>query len=230
MDFLQRGGWRYCRYCTVCVCLADHGSTSVFVVASLGSCWRSTWWTWTSRASCTARAWPLSYARSLARPAGRGSEIDPALRYTHTHTNTHTYTQGLHIYEHIERLLYEWCMDAVAFSHLCLCLCLSLSLCLCLSVSFFSQLVDNQFILSFTHRLLEVRGATTYFSFCYPFSYTESQELLQQLDEKYTSTAALNPRRYTHTHIYTHTHTHAHTQTRTQLSLNHFGWKCLQNE
>ncbi|KAI3364514.1 hypothetical protein L3Q82_011301, partial [Scortum barcoo] len=52
---------------------------------------------------------------------------------------------------------------------------------------------DNQFILSFTHRLLEVRGATTYFSFCYPFSYSECQEMLQQLDESYPNGAQLSP-------------------------------------
>lgn len=61
------------------------------------------------------------------------------------------------------------------------------------SVAF--QIVDNQFILSFTHRLLEVRGATTYFSFCYPFSYSECQEMLQQLDEAYPSAAQLSPSR-----------------------------------
>ncbi|XP_071385968.1 cytosolic carboxypeptidase-like protein 5 [Centroberyx affinis] len=55
------------------------------------------------------------------------------------------------------------------------------------------EMVDNQFILSFTHRLLEVRGATTYFSFCYPFSYSESQEMLLQLDQSYPRAAQLNP-------------------------------------
>ncbi|KAG7244305.1 hypothetical protein INR49_004445 [Caranx melampygus] len=54
-------------------------------------------------------------------------------------------------------------------------------------------IVENQFILSFTHRLLEVRGATTYFSFCYPFSYAECQEMLQQLDESYPNAAQLSP-------------------------------------
>lgn len=61
------------------------------------------------------------------------------------------------------------------------------------SVAF--QIVDNQFILSFTHRLLEMRGATTFFSFCYPFSYIECQEMLQQLDESYPNAAQLSPRR-----------------------------------
>ncbi|XP_056260732.1 cytosolic carboxypeptidase-like protein 5 isoform X2 [Seriola aureovittata] len=56
-----------------------------------------------------------------------------------------------------------------------------------------SEIVENQFILSFTHRLLEVRGATTYFSFCYPFSYSECQEMLQQLDESYPNAAKLSP-------------------------------------
>lgn len=70
-----------------------------------------------------------------------------------------------------------------------------------LLISVTSQIVDNQFILSFTHRLLEVRGATTYFSFCYPFSYSECQEMLQQLDKSYPSAAQLSPSRYsTHSH------------------------------
>ncbi|XP_039980696.1 cytosolic carboxypeptidase-like protein 5 isoform X2 [Xiphias gladius] len=56
-----------------------------------------------------------------------------------------------------------------------------------------SEIVDNQFILSFTHRLLEMRGATTFFSFCYPFSYIECQEMLQQLDESYPNAAQLSP-------------------------------------
>uniref|UniRef100_A0A3Q2ZX87 Cytosolic carboxypeptidase-like protein 5 n=1 Tax=Kryptolebias marmoratus TaxID=37003 RepID=A0A3Q2ZX87_KRYMA len=44
-----------------------------------------------------------------------------------------------------------------------------------------TKIVDNQFILTFTHRLLEVRGATAYFSFCFPFSYAECQEMLQHI-------------------------------------------------
>ncbi|CDQ89194.1 unnamed protein product [Oncorhynchus mykiss] len=66
------------------------------------------------------------------------------------------------------------------------------------------EMVDNQFILSFTHRLLEVKGATTFFSFSFPFSYSESQDLLTQLDQRYPDTATLTPR---YTHTYTHTHT-----------------------
>ncbi|XP_048012219.1 cytosolic carboxypeptidase-like protein 5 isoform X3 [Megalobrama amblycephala] len=46
---------------------------------------------------------------------------------------------------------------------------------------------DSQFILSFVHRLLDVRGVTTYFSFCYPFSYTECQDMMLQLDQKFLS-------------------------------------------
>ncbi|KAM6992169.1 cytosolic carboxypeptidase-like protein 5 [Tautogolabrus adspersus] len=56
-----------------------------------------------------------------------------------------------------------------------------------------TEIVDNQFILSFTHRLSEVRGATTFFSFCFPFSYTECQEMLQQFDKSYPNAAQLSP-------------------------------------
>uniref|UniRef100_A0A1A7XB80 Cytosolic carboxypeptidase-like protein 5 n=1 Tax=Iconisemion striatum TaxID=60296 RepID=A0A1A7XB80_9TELE len=55
------------------------------------------------------------------------------------------------------------------------------------------KITDNQFILSFTHRVLEVRGATTFFSFCFPFSYTECQEMLQQLGERFPNAAQLSP-------------------------------------
>jgi len=47
------------------------------------------------------------------------------------------------------------------------------------------KMVESQFTLSFTHRLSEVRGATTFFSFCFPFSYGESQDMLRQLDQSY---------------------------------------------
>uniref|UniRef100_A0A8D3E8H9 tubulin-glutamate carboxypeptidase n=1 Tax=Scophthalmus maximus TaxID=52904 RepID=A0A8D3E8H9_SCOMX len=56
-----------------------------------------------------------------------------------------------------------------------------------------SEFTDNQFVLSFAHRLSEVRGATTYFSFCFPFSYAECQEMLQQLDESNPNAAQLSP-------------------------------------
>ncbi|XP_053394186.1 cytosolic carboxypeptidase-like protein 5 isoform X3 [Mercenaria mercenaria] len=47
------------------------------------------------------------------------------------------------------------------------------------------ETVDGQFILSFTYRFPEFRGATTYFAFCYPWSYTESQDNLQELDKRF---------------------------------------------
>ncbi|XP_050964143.1 cytosolic carboxypeptidase-like protein 5 isoform X1 [Labeo rohita] len=51
------------------------------------------------------------------------------------------------------------------------------------------EMSDSQFILSFVHRLLDVRGVTTYFSFCYPFSYTECQDMMLQLDHRFLSAA-----------------------------------------
>ena len=57
------------------------------------------------------------------------------------------------------------------------------------------QMVESQFTLSFTHRLSETRGASTFFSFCFPFSYSESQDMLQQLDQSYPNNAVLHPGR-----------------------------------
>ncbi|RXM99038.1 Cytosolic carboxypeptidase-like protein 5 [Acipenser ruthenus] len=57
------------------------------------------------------------------------------------------------------------------------------------------EMVENQFILSFNHRFLEIRGATTYFSFCYPFSYAECQDMLVQLDQKFADSKHPTPDR-----------------------------------
>ncbi|NXW52675.1 CBPC5 protein, partial [Nyctiprogne leucopyga] len=55
------------------------------------------------------------------------------------------------------------------------------------------QVVETQFVLSFVHRFLEHRGATTYFAFCYPFSYTECQEMLAQLDGRFQECRNMSP-------------------------------------
>ncbi|NXW81807.1 CBPC5 protein, partial [Alopecoenas beccarii] len=55
------------------------------------------------------------------------------------------------------------------------------------------QMVETQFVLSFVHRFLEHRGATTYFAFCYPFSYTECQEMLAQLDSRFQECQHMSP-------------------------------------
>ncbi|KAG9468604.1 hypothetical protein GDO78_022363, partial [Eleutherodactylus coqui] len=55
------------------------------------------------------------------------------------------------------------------------------------------QMVENQFVLSFVHRFLDCRGATTYFAFCFPFSYEESQELLAGLDDRFADSKLMTP-------------------------------------
>ncbi|KAB5542077.1 hypothetical protein PHYPO_G00087300 [Pangasianodon hypophthalmus] len=49
------------------------------------------------------------------------------------------------------------------------------------------EMSENQFTLSFVHRVVEGRGVITYFAFCYPFSYTECQDMLLQLDQRLLS-------------------------------------------
>lgn len=44
---------------------------------------------------------------------------------------------------------------------------------------------DGQFILTFTYRFLDVKGAITYFAFCYPWSYMEQQERLNEYDKRF---------------------------------------------
>uniref|UniRef100_H3CWD9 Cytosolic carboxypeptidase-like protein 5 n=1 Tax=Tetraodon nigroviridis TaxID=99883 RepID=H3CWD9_TETNG len=67
-----------------------------------------------------------------------------------------------------------------------------------------SEIVNNQFILSFTHRLSELRGATTFFSFCFPFSYGECQEMLEQLDKSFPNAAQLTPNSSAPSTVYYH--------------------------
>ncbi|XP_071835494.1 cytosolic carboxypeptidase-like protein 5 isoform X3 [Apostichopus japonicus] len=46
------------------------------------------------------------------------------------------------------------------------------------------ETVDGQFIMAFTYRF-EYRYSTVYFAFCYPFSYTECQNMLEELDQQF---------------------------------------------
>lgn len=46
------------------------------------------------------------------------------------------------------------------------------------------ETVDGQFIMTFTYRF-EYRYSTIYFAFCYPFSYTECQNKLEELDQQF---------------------------------------------
>ncbi|XP_077442875.1 cytosolic carboxypeptidase-like protein 5 isoform X2 [Stigmatopora argus] len=55
------------------------------------------------------------------------------------------------------------------------------------------DILHNQFFLSFTHHLPDVRGATTFFAFCFPFSYVQCQEMLQCLDESHIEAAMNGP-------------------------------------
>ncbi|XP_076440086.1 cytosolic carboxypeptidase-like protein 5 isoform X2 [Babylonia areolata] len=55
------------------------------------------------------------------------------------------------------------------------------------------ETVDGQFILSFTYRFPDVKGGTCYFAFCFPWSYTESQEQMAELDKKFAHCANLTP-------------------------------------
>ncbi|XP_026527355.1 cytosolic carboxypeptidase-like protein 5 isoform X3 [Notechis scutatus] len=55
------------------------------------------------------------------------------------------------------------------------------------------EMAETQFVLSFVHRFLDCRGATTYFAFCYPFSYTECQDMLTQLDAHFAECRHLSP-------------------------------------
>ncbi|XP_077008491.1 cytosolic carboxypeptidase-like protein 5 isoform X3 [Tamandua tetradactyla] len=56
------------------------------------------------------------------------------------------------------------------------------------------EMTETQFVLSFVHRFTEGRGATTFFAFCYPFSYSDCQDLLNQLDQRFLENHPTNSR------------------------------------
>jgi len=55
------------------------------------------------------------------------------------------------------------------------------------------QSLENTFIMSFIHKLPEKRDTTTYFAFCFPFSYEETQDMLAKYDQKFTYCKSINP-------------------------------------
>ncbi|XP_067679384.1 cytosolic carboxypeptidase-like protein 5 isoform X2 [Haliotis asinina] len=55
------------------------------------------------------------------------------------------------------------------------------------------ETVDGQFVLSFSYRFPDIKGATVYFAFSYPWSYTESQDRLTELDKKFEHCKNLSP-------------------------------------
>ncbi|KAF7259448.1 hypothetical protein EG68_03184 [Paragonimus skrjabini miyazakii] len=50
--------------------------------------------------------------------------------------------------------------------------------------------VDGQFVLTFVHRFIDPRGSTTYFAFCFPWTYTETQNQLAQLESLFIGQTA----------------------------------------
>ncbi|XP_063771004.1 cytosolic carboxypeptidase-like protein 5 isoform X4 [Pseudophryne corroboree] len=81
------------------------------------------------------------------------------------------------------------------------------------------QMVENQFILSFVHRFLECRGATTYFAFCFPFSYEESQEMLAGLDGRFADCRLMSPGSCSPDTIYYHRELLCHSLERLRVDL-----------
>lgn len=61
-------------------------------------------------------------------------------------------------------------------------------------------MTETQFVLSFVHRFVEGRGATTFFAFCYPFSYSDCQDLLNQLDQRCLENHATHTRCQPHSY------------------------------
>lgn len=55
------------------------------------------------------------------------------------------------------------------------------------------ETVDGQFILSFTFRFPDLKGGTCYFAFSFPWSYTESQEQMAELDKKFANCIMMSP-------------------------------------
>ncbi|PAA46674.1 hypothetical protein BOX15_Mlig007936g1 [Macrostomum lignano] len=82
------------------------------------------------------------------------------------------------------------------------------------------ETVDGQFYLTFTHRFgANAKGCTTYFAFCYPWSYTESQEQLSALDYRFRHCAAMRPGKAGPDEIYYHRELLCHSLDRQRVDL-----------
>lgn len=55
------------------------------------------------------------------------------------------------------------------------------------------ETVDGQFKLSFTYRFPDQRNGVCYFAFCYPYSYSECQAKLEELDRNFISCQQMTP-------------------------------------
>ena len=63
------------------------------------------------------------------------------------------------------------------------------------------QTVEGGMRLSFQHTIAENRRVTTYFAFCYPYSYSECQKKMARLDERFrqqTDNVDIYYHRYVH--------------------------------
>ena len=55
------------------------------------------------------------------------------------------------------------------------------------------QNLENQnFLMSFIHRLPDKKESITYFAFCFPFSYEESQNMLEKYDQQFNYCKEIN--------------------------------------
>ena len=61
--------------------------------------------------------------------------------------------------------------------------------------NFFFQNSDGNFIMSFTYRVQDPKTSMAYFAFCFPWAYSECQDQLDALDEKFRYCAQLNAKR-----------------------------------
>ena len=55
------------------------------------------------------------------------------------------------------------------------------------------QTIDGQFRLSFTYRFPDQRSGVHYFAFCYPYSYSECQAKLEELDRTFIGCQEMTP-------------------------------------
>ncbi|XP_065062283.1 cytosolic carboxypeptidase-like protein 5 isoform X2 [Rhopilema esculentum] len=55
------------------------------------------------------------------------------------------------------------------------------------------QMVDGNFVMTFTYRFPETRAASVFFAFCYPFSYKECQTALSELQDQHMTRSYVEP-------------------------------------
>ena len=81
------------------------------------------------------------------------------------------------------------------------------------------QTLETNFVMSFIHRIPEKKDSISYFAFCFPYSYEQSQEQLRLYDEQFSYCEYLSPNTCDPEKIYYHRELLTHSLDKRRIDL-----------